>query len=55
MTVIDKAIMSCKNSEFNVFNHFVEVNKMIELGNYTLQKVASTASVKNMAEFQCWI
>ena len=120
--VIDKAIMSCKNSEFNVFNHFVEVNKMIELGktakrkildyklsryafylivqnadpskevialcqtyfaiqtrkqeiteqeydlltedekrfyqrkltkqgNYTLQKVASTAGVKNMAEF----
>ena len=51
MTVIDKAIMSCKNSEFNVFNHFVEVNKMIELGNYTLQKVASTVGVKNMAEF----
>ena len=37
--VIDKAIMSCKNSEFNVFNHFVEVNKMIELGKTAKRKI----------------
>ena len=37
--VIDKAIMSCKNSEFNVFNHFVEVNKMIELGKIAKRKI----------------
>ena len=50
--VIDKAIVSCENSKINVFDHFVEVNKMIELGkNYTLQKVASAAGVKNMSEF----
>ena len=120
--VIDKAITSCENSNFSVLDHFVEVNKMIELGktarrniteyrlsryacylivqnadpskevvalgqtyfaiqtrkqeiteqeyealsedekrfyqrkltrqgNYTLQKVASSAGVKNMAEF----
>lgn len=29
--VIDKAIISCKNSEFNVVDYFVESNKMIEL------------------------
>ena len=28
--VIDKAITSCKNSNFNVLNNFIEVNKMIE-------------------------
>ena len=120
--VIDKAIKSCENSKFNVSDHFVEINKMIELcknakrriieyelsryacylivqnadpskevvalgqtyfaiqtrkqeiteqeydslsddekrfyqrkltkqGNYTLQKVASAAGVRNMAEF----
>ena len=37
--VIDKAIMSCKNREFNVFNHFVEVNKMIELGKIAKRKI----------------
>ncbi len=37
--VIDKAIVSCKNSEFDVFNHFVEVNKMIELGKTAKRKI----------------
>ena len=31
--------MSCKNSEFDVFNHFVEVNKMIELGKTAKRKI----------------
>lgn len=31
--VIEKAIISCDNSNFNVFNHFVEISKMIELGS----------------------
>ena len=31
--VIEKAIISCDNSNFNVFNHFVKINKMIELGS----------------------
>lgn len=30
--VIDKASLACKNSGFNVDDHFVEVNKMIEIG-----------------------
>lgn len=36
--VIDKAIISCNNSNFNVFDHFVEVNKMIELGKTAKRK-----------------
>jgi len=31
--VIDKAIISCNNSNFNVFDHFVQSNKMVEIGS----------------------
>ena len=37
--VIDKAITSCENSKFNVLNHFVETNKMIELGKTAKRKI----------------
>ena len=37
--VIDKAITSCENSKFNVLNHFVEANKMIELGKTAKRKI----------------
>jgi len=30
--VIDKAILACKNSGYEVSNHFVDVNKMVEAG-----------------------
>lgn len=30
--VIDKALLACKNSGFTLSNHFVDVNKMIEIG-----------------------
>ena len=30
--VIDKTIISCNNSNFNVFDHFVDFNKMVEVG-----------------------
>ena len=36
--VIDKAITSCDNSSFNVFDHFVEVNKMVEVGSGAKRK-----------------
>lgn len=36
--VIEKAIISCDNSNFNVFNHFVEISKMIELGSGAKRK-----------------
>ncbi|MBP3634929.1 MAG: DNA damage-inducible protein D [Bacilli bacterium] len=37
--VIDKAITSCENSKFNVLDHFVEFNKMIELGKTAKRKI----------------
>ena len=37
--VIDKAMISCKNSAFNVLEHFVETNKMIELGKTAKRKI----------------
>ena len=30
--VIDKAILACENSGYNVDDHFAEVSKMIEVG-----------------------
>ena len=37
--VIDKATISCENSHFSVLDHFVEVNKMIELGKKAKRKI----------------
>ncbi len=37
--VIDNAIISCKNSKFDVLEHFVEVNKMIEIGKQAKRKI----------------
>ena len=37
--VIDKAITSCKKSKFNAFDHFVEANKMIEIGKTAKRKI----------------
>lgn len=36
--VIEKAIISCDNSNFNVFNHFVEISKMVEIGSGAKRK-----------------
>lgn len=36
--VIDKAIISCNNSNFNVFDHFVDFNKMVEVGSGAKRK-----------------
>lgn len=62
--VIDKAVLSANNSVSSEEDWVVEVNKPIKTGKgkeeiikdyklsrYTLQKVASSAGVKNMAEF----
>ena len=37
--VIDKAIISCKKSKFNVLYHFVETNKKVEIGSGALKKI----------------
>ncbi len=36
---MDKAVTSCENSKFNVSDHFVEFNKMIELGKNAKRKI----------------
>ena len=36
--VIDKAIISCDNSNFNVFDHFVQSDKIVEIGSGAKRK-----------------
>lgn len=37
--VIDKAMLACKNSGFAIADHFVEVNKMVDLGSGSQRKI----------------
>jgi DNA-damage-inducible protein D len=37
--VIDKAIISCENSKFVALDHFVESNKMVEIGSKTSRAI----------------
>ena len=39
LKVIRKGILSCTNSEYRVEDHFVEVNKMVEIGSNTQRKL----------------
>ena len=53
--VIDKARLACMNSGFDIDDHFVEVNKMVEIGsgtgrnviNYELSRYACYLIVQN--------
>ena len=49
--VIDKAITSCENSNFNVYDHFVEVNKMIELGKTAKRKIVEY----KLSRYACYL
>lgn len=37
--VIDKAKITCENSNYNVLDHFVQVDKMVEIGSKTNRKI----------------
>ena len=37
--VIDRAMLACRNSGFNITDHFVEVNKMIEMPSKSRQNI----------------
>ena len=65
--VINKAKESCKNSDITVFDHFVDVDKMVQIGSgaerkqkddkltryacYSLNQTAKNAGVKNFDRF----
>jgi len=49
--VIDKAIMSCENSKFNTSDHFVEFNKMIELGKTAKRKIVEY----KLSRYACYL
>ena len=49
--VIDKAKTSCENSKFNVSDHFVEVNKMIELGKTAKRKIVEY----KLSRYACYL
>lgn len=36
--IINKAITSCKNSKFNVIDHFIDISKMVAIGSGAFRK-----------------
>ena len=49
--VIDKARLACKNSGFDVEDHFVEVNKMVEIGSGTNRTVVDY----ELSRYACYL
>jgi len=51
LKVIEKAKSACENSEVLVENHFVDVNKMVELGSGAVRKVDDLA----LTRYACYL
>ena len=49
--VIDKAMLACQNSGFAVTDHFVEVNKMVELGSGSRRKIKD----HQLSRYACYL
>ena len=49
--VIDKARLACKNSGFDIADHFVEVNKMVEIGSGTSRNVTDY----ELSRYACYL
>lgn len=48
---IDKAMLTCINSKQNVLEHFVEVNKVLEVGNKAKMNVMDY----NLSRYACYL
>jgi DNA-damage-inducible protein D len=49
--VIDKAMIACDVSDFNVSDHFVVVNKMVDIGSETTREVKDY----NLSRYACYL
>ena len=49
--VIDKARLACKNSGFSIDDHFVELNKMVEIGD----KIKRSISDFELSRYACYL
>ncbi len=49
--VIDRARLSCKNSGFNIIDHFPEVRKMVKIGSNTVRELLDY----NLSRYACYL
>ena len=49
--VISKAMKSCNNSNINVLDHFVQSDKMVEIGSLTKRKVVDY----KLSRYACYL
>lgn len=49
--VIDKAMLACESSDNLVFDHFVDVNKMVEIGSDTERSISDIA----LSRYACYL
>jgi DNA-damage-inducible protein D len=49
--VVDRAMLACKNSGFDVFNHFAEVSKMVVIGSGAQKRVKDY----NLSRYACYL
>lgn len=51
--VIKKAIENCKNSTYNISDHFINVDKMVTIGSNTIRKIQDYKLSRYACLFNC--
>lgn len=51
MPVIEKAIISCKNSDQEVENHFVDFHDMVSIGSGAIRKIENV----KLSRYACYL